>query len=132
MHLKTLVLTKLTSTRIFLDILVWASWLLWIKTLLCLLTYFIHLSLDYIHHHHVVLLVTDFPDSVCLSVCLAIRLYHPSLLAGLLDCTLCPYTSCCTLVLVGLPKFVRPCEARLWVRLYFSSYVPHVLFVSFG
>ena len=72
---------------------------------------------------------TDFPDSLFLSLSLAIHIYHLSLPVGLLDHALCPYRAVIgKFFMVGqhlLSCLKGSIEKRLlWVCLYFSSSVP--------
>ena len=67
---------------------------------------------------------------------LSIRLYHSSLLAGLLDNILSPYrTVVDEFLLIGqhlhVPVKGYLGERHLWVRLCFFFSVPHVLLVLF-
>ena len=68
---------------------------------------------------------------------LTMRLYHPSLPIGLLDNILCPYWAILDKVLlVNQHLQVRVMrsigERRLWVCPWFSSSIPHDLFMLMG
>ena len=96
--------------------------------LVCILSPFI----TYHYHHHVALLAQN-----SFSLSLSIHLNHPSLPAGLLTFILYSYRAAVDKFLfvghhlhIGAKGFIVEC--CLWVRSYFSSDVPHVLFLLFG